>query len=655
MGFLRKTRKYNNEDKPIDNSISENNEDESLEYDEEDDFSPIIKKPKKPTEEEFRNAAFENFKAAADTPAENSKDDASIWPKIEETGNTADDEEQSDENNSGTVSAEAADEAVLDQAIEITDTPETEPEGAEDDEDDFEPANEPPVVKAENAVGVDSAVVKEKKHSIKDFIGSHRGLLKGLFIGLGALMVVCLIIYIYGCITVPKDRMGRNIYIENINVSNLTYDEALERVKNEPLLSNQNLTVICNGETYTIAGSDAGLTAELEATVDKAMRYGKTNNILIDGFANSLQIFVKHKVVPNANVDETIVREKLADFGHQLYGELIEHNMEIGDGVIICTPGKSGFDNNTDAAWDQLKNAIANEQFDRIKVSLLEGSPKDLTVEDVDNFAWAEEKDATFELVDNQISIVPEQDGRIIDKDQTAGLVTQIKEGGEVVEIPFTSIPAAVTAAELEGKLFNATIGSYSTSYGTSTANRCANVANAASKINGKILLPGEVFSFNDTVGPRSVANGFYTAKEYVDGQTVDGIGGGTCQVSSTLYNAVLYSDISIVSRTNHMFPVGYCPLGQDATVADTGVDFKFVNSMDYPIKISAVTGGYKITVSIIGTQRDDPRTVKITNSSTMVGNDTKVSSVRYVYNSAGELISKDQLPGSYYRAHTDE
>ena len=160
------------------------------------------------------------------------------------------------------------------------------------------------------------------------------------------------------------------------------------------------------------------------------------------------------------------------------------------------------------------------------------------------------------------------------------------------------------------------------------------------------------MFSFNDTVGPRSVANGFYTAKEYVNGETVDGIGGGTCQVSSTLYNAVLYSDLSIVSRTNHMFPVSYCPIGQDATVADTGVDFKFLNSMDYPIKISAVTSGATITISIIGTQRDDPRTVKITNTSTAVGADTSVHSVRYVYNSAGELIQTDDLGNSYYLSH---
>ena len=157
-------------------------------------------------------------------------------------------------------------------------------------------------------------------------------------------------------------------------------------------------------------------------------------------------------------------------------------------------------------------------------------------------------------------------------------------------------------------------------SYGGSTANRCANVARAASLINGKVIAPGDVFSFNDTVGHRTIENGFSTAKEYVDGKSVDGIGGGTCQVSSTLYSAVLYADLSIVERLNHMMTVGYIPLGQDATVSDGGVDFKFKNNTDYPIKVSAYTSGATITVSIIGTDWEPHREVKISSTSSTSG-----------------------------------
>lgn len=502
------------------------------------------------------------------------------------------------------------------------------------------------------------AVKKKQKPAAKKLPLHKRKGFRLVSIIIGAMLGVCLIIYAIGCFTVSKGRMGRNVYIENINVSNMTYDEALAAVRDAGLLSEQKIVITCNKQKYEINGTDIGLSPRLEDTVDKAMRYGKTDNFFIDGFANTLQFFAPHRVVPNANVDEATLRAKLTEFGVQIYGELTEHSLEIGDGAVIATPGHSGFDTTgntavTDTACGEVLYAINTaENFDNISVTLEKSSPRDLTVEDVDSFAYLDPQDARYSLENNVISVIPNVDGRIIDKEQTAELLSGLKEGGDVVYIPYTATVASVTADVLQSKLFNATIGSYTTSYGTSNANRCANIANAASRINGKILMPGEVFSFNATVGPRSVANGFYTAKEYVNGETVDGIGGGTCQVSSTLYNACIYSDISIVSRTNHMFPVGYCPLGQDATVADTGVDFKFVNSMDYPIKISAVTGGYKITVSIIGTQRDDPRTVKVVNSTTRIGEDTKVTTTRQVYNSAGELISTDQLPGSYYKPH---
>lgn len=494
---------------------------------------------------------------------------------------------------------------------------------------------------------------KHKKN--ETFIKRHRVAVRRTGLALGIIAFILLCIYIFGCITAPKDRMGRNLYIENVNVSGMTYNEALAAVQKEELLGGRNLTVTCAGQQYEINGMDIGLTPKLEDTVDKAMRYGKTKNPFINGLAESLQIFHRHTVAPSANVNEAVLREKLAEFGKQIYGELIEHTLELGDGVVVCTPGYTGFDNNTDTAFEEVTNAIngnGSAWLSALPVTLSAGAPHELTAEAVDNFVYCEPQNAYYAIENGSAVVVPEVPGRYIDRELAAQLAAQVVEGGEQVVIPFSYSPAEVTAEILQAKLFNATIGSYSTSYGTSTSNRCANIANAASRINGKVLLPGDVFSFNETVGPRSVANGFLTAKEYVDGETVDGIGGGTCQVSSTLYNACIYADLSIISRTSHMFPVGYCPLGQDATVAYGSVDYKFVNSMDYPIKITAVTSGYKITVSIIGTQRDDPRTVKVINTVTKVGEDTRVTSVREVYGSAGDLISKDTLPGSYYKPH---
>lgn len=500
---------------------------------------------------------------------------------------------------------------------------------------------------------------EEKRRKIKAGIRKFRRKHRKAFVTLRRIFIlaslVCAAIYIYGCATVPENRLGRNIYIENVNVSNMTFEEAVNEVRNAGLLNNQTISLICNEQTYLINGTDVGLTAKIEDTVDKAMRYGKTKNIFIDGLANSLQIFFRHTVIPTANVNEEILRSKLIEFGEQVHGKLVEHKLEIGDGVVIGTPGHTGFNNDTNIAYSEVIKAIENEHFKNIPVTLSAGPPHQYSAEEVGYFTYCDPIDAWYHYVDNTVTVVDEIPGRYIDLEQTAPLIAQLKEGGDIIYIPYYSSQAAITGDILRQKLFNATIASYSTNYGGSTSNRCANITNAASKINNKILAPGEVFSFNQTVGRRSIANGFYTAKEYANGQTVDGIGGGTCQVTSTLYNAVLYADLSVVSRLNHMFPVGYCPIGQDATVSDSGIDFKFVNNMDYPVKISAYTSGYTVTVSIIGTQRDIPLTVKIENNAKAVGEDTSVHSYRYVYNPAGELVRKDDLGKSYYMSHSKE
>lgn len=504
-----------------------------------------------------------------------------------------------------------------------------------------------------NNIDIPFSEKKQLKTIIAEFYGSHKKGFCVFWIVLAALFATVCGIYVFGCCTIPSyDIMGRNIYIENVNVSGLTYDEALEKVQNTSLLSDKDITVVSCGKAFVIDGVEAGLTARLEDTVGKAMRYGKTKNVMIDGFANALQFFVPKRIVPSADVDEKVIREKLNEFGNIIHGEKVEHQLEVGDKYIVCKPGHTGFSGDTDLAYEAVINAIENEQFSNIRVTLITAPPKELTIEDLDNFTYTDPQDARYEVANNVVTVVPEVWGRYLDKEEAKQYISKVYEGGTVVNIPYYKSEPAVKAEELNQKLFNGTIAEYSTNYGGSSANRAANIAQTVSKINGKVLAVGEVFSFNDTVGPRSVANGFFEAPEYANGETVMGIGGGTCQVTTTLYNAVLYSDLSIVSKLNHMFPVSYAPRGQDATVSDSGVDFKFMNNMDYPIKIVASAASGKLTVAIVGTLRDDTRTVKLEHISKQVGADTSVRSYRYVYNSNGELLRKDDLGKSYYLAH---
>lgn len=158
-----------------------------------------------------------------------------------------------------------------------------------------------------------------------------------------------------------------------------------------------------------------------------------------------------------------------------------------------------------------------------------------------------------------------------------------------------------VTMALLKQMDFSQPMGKHQTHYGGTGLSRGSNIALAAGKIDGTVLGPGEIFSYNGTVGPRIASAGFKEAPVIVKGELVPGMGGGICQVSTTLYNAVLLSDLKIVRRSHHAFPVHYVSAGRDATVVDGAIDFQFQNNTDAPIVISASSGKGRLQFRIFG------------------------------------------------------
>ena len=145
-------------------------------------------------------------------------------------------------------------------------------------------------------------------------------------------------------------------------------------------------------------------------------------------------------------------------------------------------------------------------------------------------------------------------------------------------------------------------LGSFTTSFSTSGTSRTANVTNGCKLVNGTTLYPGEEFSTYRTVAPFSQANGYYMAGSYVNGKVVDSIGGGICQVSTTLYNAALLAELEITERHNHSMTVSYVDLSADAAIAESaGKDFRFVNNTDSPIYIEGIIKNKQITFNIYG------------------------------------------------------
>lgn len=144
-------------------------------------------------------------------------------------------------------------------------------------------------------------------------------------------------------------------------------------------------------------------------------------------------------------------------------------------------------------------------------------------------------------------------------------------------------------------------LGTYNTNYNSSTQNRCDNISVAAGKIDGTILYPGDEFSVYEAIGPLDASNGYELAGAYENGQTVQSYGGGVCQVSTTLYNAVILAELEITERFNHSMIVTYVSPSMDAAIAGDYKDLKFVNNQDAPIYIEAYTSGKNIYFNIFG------------------------------------------------------
>jgi vancomycin resistance protein YoaR len=247
---------------------------------------------------------------------------------------------------------------------------------------------------------------------------------------------------------------------------------------------------------------------------------------------------------------------------------------------------------------------------------------------------------------DNQISIQPEKKGRAIDLE---GLIVQIKAlnilAPDPITIAFKEVSPVNSTDQLEKYKITGLLAHYSTTYNSSQVNRANNIRLATQRLNGKLVKPGETFSFNETVGPRNSAAGYKEAPVIINKKMSTGLGGGVCQVSSTLYNVVLLADLPIIERTNHDFAVKYVPLGRDATVDYGNLDLKFKNNTERYILIKCTTEHDSINFSLYG-QINADREVSI---STSTGYSNIVETWRTVIIN-GNLDKKEKISSSHYQ-----
>lgn len=220
--------------------------------------------------------------------------------------------------------------------------------------------------------------------------------------------------------------------------------------------------------------------------------------------------------------------------------------------------------------------------------------------------------------INSDINITEDKIGRIVETDKLVSITNKELEDNDSPEI---QVPVTEIRPDVDYELLshiNGVMGEFTTSFNSKIAGRSHNIRLASSKLDDVLLMPSQEFSFNNTTGKISLSTGYKNAPVIVKGELQEGVGGGVCQVSTTLYNSVLHSGLQVVSRRAHSIPSSYVPIGRDAAVAYGSLDFKFKNPYDFPVYLKAYVNGDKITTRVYG---DTTRNVRKSYSSAVTEN----------------------------------
>ncbi len=219
-------------------------------------------------------------------------------------------------------------------------------------------------------------------------------------------------------------------------------------------------------------------------------------------------------------------------------------------------------------------------------------------------------KDASVSLIGGEFVVEEEKTGSRVKDEELLVKIEENIEELEDIEIPLEKLEAKYASDHYDR--LNGVIGQYTTRYENSSPGRKKNIQISGNSVNDLVVHPGESISYNELTGPRSIGNGYVEAPIILNNEYVPGVGGGVCQTSTTLYNALLLSDLTIVERYNHTISPPYIAKGMDAVVTDGPLDLKFRNDFDFPIYISTVSTNSYQTISIYGDQAAKDYQVRI-------------------------------------------
>jgi len=518
--------------------------------------------------------------------------------------------------------------------------------------------------------------------------------------GGGLLLVLVLLLallaggYVGLCVWVDgQDMAFPNVTIAGKDVSGLNYDQAVE-VARRAVESRQNAAVVtltCGDWSGQISAADLiPFESYAHNAALKACWQPAGESLLSKGYRyirHMLGMSEEIELVLNYGVQEQPALDALLDQAAQELGsDSIHADWAVEGEELVMTKGR------TDVSIDKNTSALAvfEAMEERIFPALFRGEVLTETVELTAQTVSPVAPD--FGAIHTQLFVAPVEPAY----DKVTGTVSDHVVGvdfdlaalktaydkadeGATFSVPMVYTQPKDTREAYEAKLFMDLLGEGVSSV-SGTANRKTNVKLSAAACDGIVLLPGEVFSYNNTTGSRSADKGYLPAPTYNNGASVDDVGGGICQTSSTIYYAVLHTDLKVVERKNHSYATGYVPDGMDATVFFGSLDFRFENSTNYPIMIdteSYDSGGKRyLKVRIYGTnetgryavperiQSDwvEPGKSYLADASVKRGTlvlDTKQNAYtgrkaqvyRYVYEADGTLVEKQDMGVSRYKA----
>ena len=479
------------------------------------------------------------------------------------------------------------------------------------------------------------------------------------------IVIVCVVLaaaaFGGGYLAGRSDKIHPNLTLGSVVIGGMSVSDAAAKLEAEHWTADTgSVEVTLPGDyKFTVTAAEAGTDMSCAEAAQAAYDYGHSGNPISDlmcYFKCITGSVTQGDIMKAANADgvRKAVDKALADYNERM-GKGYEIDEE--NAVLKLIKGADTADIDENNLCDIIVRAFADGSVG-VNYGVSSDSSAEPDFDKLHEEICAEVLDAKYDPETQKAT--ESRVGIEFDVDEAKKLWDNA-ENGETVNIPLTVTQPKYTAEQLDKMLFADKLGSQTTGYSSSTANRATNVELSAKKINGYILNPGETFSYNPVVGKRTAEAGFKSASAYSGGQVVQSIGGGICQTSSTLYCAVLYANLEIVARSEHGFAVSYVPWGMDATVSWGGPEFKFKNNREFPVKIVTKCKNRQLTVEIWGTDVDGSY-VKMDYSAWTVYDTTYPSvaigtgavTYRCVYDKDGELISRTKEANSYYSYHPE-